>query len=71
MPSVARTSSVRYNGVSFGVVNRPDADGARLGRGQEDVLVLDVGLEPELAAEPLELGPDGRRARGRAGGTPP
>ena len=60
IPRVASTSSVRCNGVSFGVVDRPHADRAGLARGQEDVLVLDVRLEPEVAAEPLELGADGR-----------
>src|SRR3954464_12751151 len=61
MPSVARTSSVRYNGVSLGFPGRPHADGARLAGGQKDVLVLDEGFQPVVASEPLELGPHGAR----------
>src|SRR4051812_29951061 len=66
MPSVASTSSVRYNGVSLDLPGRAHAHGARLAGGQKDVLVLDEGFQSVVAAEPLELG--AHRTGGEVGG---
>src|SRR5690606_25732032 len=67
MPSVARTSSVRYNDVApLGVSGRADADGAGLVGGEEDVLVLEEDLQAQLGAGLLQLGPQlGRPQVGR------